>query len=104
MHRVPLGQQIVADMMGGSNWLFEFISHIRDGMKLVHNGFHSSMEYNAANMIASSHLGRSLVLNHCTEEAANWKEQLLQSKYNEPHLFGVLSNSAHLSLLIITIP
>ena len=38
----------------------------------------------------------SLVLNHCTEKKeANWKEQLLQSKYNDPHLFGVLPNSAH---------
>ena len=64
-------------------------------MKLINNGLHSSMEYNAATMIASTHLGRSLVLNHCTEKKeANWKEQFLQSKYNDPHLFGVLPNSA----------
>ena len=50
----------------GFFWPFGF-SHIRDGMKLVNNGLHYSMEYLAATMIVSSHLGLVLVLSHCTE-------------------------------------
>ena len=64
-------------------------------MKLVTNGLHPTMEYNAANMRASSHLGRAVVLSHCTEnKVADWKSQLLHSKYNDPYLFGVLPLSS----------
>ena len=35
-------------------------------MELVNNGLFSSMEYNAATMVASKHHARSLVLNHST--------------------------------------
>ena len=64
-------------------------------MKLVSNGLHSSMEYNAATLVASKHLGRSVVLSHCTERnSADWKSQLLDSKYNDPYLFGFLPSSS----------
>ena len=59
-------------------------------MKLVTNGLHSTMEYNAATMIASSHLGNAVVLSHCTEN----KSQLLHIKYNDAYLFGVLPLSS----------
>ena len=67
-HSVPIKQQILSDMIGDSNWLFDCFPHIRYGLKLVSNGLHSSMEYNTAMMIASSHLGRQLVLSHCGEK------------------------------------
>ena len=60
-----INQQILADLMSGKSWLFDLLSHLRDGMKLSHNGLQTSLGYNAATMIASVHAGRSQVLNNC---------------------------------------
>ena len=70
-------------------------SRISERMKLIHNSLQFSIGYNAATMIASVHAGRSQVLDHCTEnDKANWIKQYKNSKYNGPHLFGVLPNSS----------
>ena len=64
-------------------------------MQVVSNGLGSSMEYNAATMVARSHLGREVVPNHLSEKKeADWKAQLLQSKYNDEYLFGQLPLSS----------
>ena len=95
-HAVTISQQISAGLITGSTWLIDSFSHVRDAKKLVSNGLHSSMEYNAATMVASKHLGHSVVLSHCTERnSADWKSQLLDSKYNDPYLFGFLPSSSH---------
>ena len=61
----------------------------------ISNGLHSSMEYNAATMVASPHLGREVVLSHFTgNRSAVWNDQLLQSKYNDVYLFGQLPSSS----------
>ena len=46
--------------------LVDTLIRARDAMELVNNGLFSSMEYNAATMVASKHHARSLVLNHST--------------------------------------
>ena len=94
-HAATVEAQISAGLISKSPWLFDLFSHLRDSMKLVTNGLHSSMEYNAATMVASSHLGREVVLSHLTENrSADWKAQLLQSKYNDEYLFGQLPLSS----------
>ena len=65
-------------------------------MDLVTNGLFSSMEYNASTMVASKHHARSVVLNHSTEQAkADLKDQVENSKYNDPGTFGEMPDSAH---------
>ena len=69
---------------------------MRDALDLVTNGLISSMEYNTSTMVASKHYGRSVVLNHCSENAiADYKAQLENSKYNDPGVFGALPPSTH---------
>ena len=68
----------------------------RDAMELVNNGLFSSMEYNAAIMIASKHHARRVVLNHSTHSKdADLKDQVDNSKYNDPGAFGEMPISAH---------
>ena len=65
-------------------------------MELVNNGLFSSMEYNAATMVASKHHARKVVLNHSTQSRdADLKEQVENSKYNDPGAFGEMPRSAH---------
>ena len=102
VHTATINQQILPGMITGSPWLLVLFIHMRDAMKLVTNGLHSTMEYNAATMVASKHLGRAVVLIHCTKrQTADWKSQLLDSKYNDPYLFGVLPCSSHQNFIAI---
>ena len=80
--------------MSGKSWLFD-LSHLRDGMKLSHNGLQTSLGYNAATIIASVHAGRSQVLDNCVQnDKAKWIQQFKNSKYNGPNLFGNLPGSS----------
>ena len=65
-------------------------------MELVNNGLFSSMEYNAATMVASKHHARRVVFNHSTQsKVADLKDQVENSKYNDPGAFGEMLFSAH---------
>ena len=64
-------------------------------MELIKNGLLSSMEYNAATMVASKHHARKMVLNHSMQSPlAELKEQVENSRYNDPGAFGEMPNSA----------
>ena len=55
----------------------------------------SSMEYNTASMVAAKHHARKMVLNHSTQSfQAEIKEQVINSKYNDPGAFGEMPDSA----------
>ena len=76
--------------------LIDILGRDRDAMELINNGLSSSMEYNAATMVASKHHGRKVVLNHCTQsKEADHKEQLENTKYNDEGLFGEMPLSSH---------
>ena len=68
----------------------------QDAMELINNGLYSSMEYNAATMVASKHHGHRVVLNHCSQSReADHINQLRNTKYNDEGLFGEMPLSAH---------
>ena len=76
--------------------LMDMLINIRDAMELVKNGLLSSMEYNAATMVASKRHARKVVLNHSTQSPlADLKEQVENSKYNDPGAFGEMPQSAY---------
>ena len=76
--------------------LIDTLGRARDAMELINNGLFSSMEYNAATMVASKHHGRKVVLNHCTQsKEADHIDQLENTKYNDEWLFGEMPLSAH---------
>ena len=92
---LTINQQILADLMNGKSWLFDLLSHLRDGMKLSHNGLQTSLGYNVATMVASVHAGRSLVLDNCVQnDNAKWIQQFKNSKYNGANLFGGMPGSS----------
>ena len=95
-HSDSVSVQIQSGLLHKSTWLPDLLTHLRDGLQVVGNGLQSSMEYNAATMVASSHAGRELVLNQGISQRtnANWKEQLLNSTYNCEFLFGDLPLSS----------
>ena len=102
-HDLSVADQIKEGLLLNSTWLPDLLSHLRDGLQVASNGLRSSMEYNAATMVASSHSGRLLVNSHLSEDKdVNWKARLLQSTYNSEFLFGSLPLSSetkhHLSL------
>ena len=91
VHSLSVQEQIVEDIATGNSWLFNTLTSLRDGLQLVANGLHSSSEINVATLVASRHHGRSVVLNHCSENAnADYKADLDRTKYNQDTLFGSL--------------
>ena len=94
-HELSVADQIKEGLLNNSTWLPDLLSHLRDGLQVASNGLRTSMEYNAATMVASSHSGRLLVNSHLSEDKdANWKARLLQSTYNSEFLFGRLPLSS----------
>ena len=72
------------------------LGRARDAMELINNGLYSSMEYNAATMVASKHHDRKVVLNHCSQsKEADHIDQMENTKYNDGELFGEMPFSAH---------
>ena len=98
-HTDTVADQLQAGLVNQSTWLPDMFAHFRDGLQVVANGLRSSLEYNAATMVASSHSGRELVLSHAisTRGDVDWKDQLLQTTYNCQHLFADLPLSSQTS-------
>ena len=97
-HAGTIREQLVEDLTSDpdSSILLDILIHVRDAMELIKNGLFSSMEYNAATMVASKHHARKVVLNHSTQSRlADLKEQVESSKYNDPGAFGDMPFSAH---------
>ena len=68
---------------------------LRDGLQLVSNGLHSSCEVIVNSVVVSRHHGRSVVLNHCSENPnAGYKAQLDHIKYDLDTLFGAFPMSS----------
>ena len=64
-HNATIREQLVDDLSNSeSSVLIDTLIRARDAMELVNNGLFSSMEYNAATMVASKHHARKVVLNH----------------------------------------
>ena len=60
-----------------SSILIDILSRAGDAMEMVKSGLFSSIEYNAATMVASKHHARKVVLNHSTQSRiADLKEQV----------------------------
>ena len=88
-------QRLKNPLAGGSSIMLDILCNIRDAMELLQNGMLSSMEYNTASMVAAKHHARKMVLNHSTQSPqAELKEQVLNSKFNDPGAFGDMPESA----------
>ena len=67
-HNLSVREQLINDLSNSDlSVLIDIPSRARDAMELINNGLYSSMEYNAATMVASKHHGRKVVLNHCSQ-------------------------------------
>ena len=96
-HNITVRQQLLNDLSNpDSSVLIDTLGRARDAMELINNGLFSSMEYNAATMVASKHHGRKVVLNHCNQsKESDHIEQLENTKYNDEALFGEMPLSSH---------
>ena len=88
-------QKLETPLAGGSSIMLDILCNIRDAMELLQNGMLSSMEYNTASIVAAKHHACKMVLNHSTQSPqAELKEQVLNSKFNDPGAFGDMPESA----------
>ena len=101
-HPGTIREQLIDDLALDSSVLMDTLTRARDAMEMVNNGLFSSMEYNAATMVASKHHARRVVLNHSTQSKdADLKDQVENSKYNDPGAFGEMPFSAHCLFLYL---
>ena len=70
-HQGTVREQLIDDLTSGGlddhqgpTVFVDILTRFRDAMELVTNGLFSSMEYNAATLVASKHHARKVVLNH----------------------------------------
>ena len=99
-HSGTIREQLVEDLTSeqhrlknpseeGSSIMLDLLCNIRDAMELLQSGLLSSMEYNSASIVAAKNHGRKMVLNHSTQtHQAELKEKVINSRFNDPGLFG----------------
>ena len=82
-HARSVADQIKEGLLLNSTWLPDMPSHLRDGLQMASFGLRSSMEYDAATRMTSSHSGWLLVISHLyVNKDVIWKARLLQSTFN----------------------